>query len=120
MARVTVEEVKAIISTKLGEQVIEQYINSAGVIMDMLKGHSLPAPLMKEIERWITAHLIASSRERQAREEGAGGAYVRYAGMSYSGLRSTTYGQHAIALDTSGVLATMAGKTVTFKVIKEQ
>ena len=119
MARVTVDEVRSIISTKADDNTIYQYIASAQALMDLLIGQGLTAMQMKEIERWLTAHLIASTRDRQAREEGAGGAYIKYTGLSYTGLRGTTYGQQAIVLDTSGTLATIAGKSVKFKAIEQ-
>lgn len=119
MARVTVDEVRSIISTTADDPTIHQYIASTQALMDLLIGKGLTAPQMKEIERWLTAHLIASTRDRQAREEGAGGAYIKYTGLTYTGLRGTTYGQQAIVLDTSGTLAIIAGKSVKFKAIEQ-
>lgn len=121
MARVTADEVKAIIQTNVTDTQMQEYIFSAEVLLSSaFANRGLADDIYKEVTRWVTAHLIASSRDRQAREEGAGGAYVKYTGLSYTGLRGTTYGQHAITLDPTGVLAMMAGKVVHFKAIPEK
>jgi hypothetical protein len=112
MARVTAEEVRAIIETTATETQMQEYIFSAEVFIDsVFAGSSLSNNLMKEIERWITAHLIASSRDRQATEEGAGGAYVKYGSAGKKDrLYSTTYGQQAILLDPTGILDELSSK----------
>lgn len=119
MSTITIDEVRAIIPTTIPDEDMVHFIEFADAMMDVLRETDLPPKIMKEINRWMTAHLIASSRERQAREEGAGGAYIKYTGMSYTGLRGTTYGQQAIALDTTGTLNTIAGKAAKMWVIKE-
>lgn len=121
MARVTIDEVKAIIETSATDTQMQEYIFSAEAFVDSVLGTSLNDTLLKEIERWITAHLLASSRDRQAVEEGAGGAYVKYGTVYGRGLLSTTYGQHAIMLDPTGTLDTLASKKkVYFKAIKNE
>lgn len=116
MARTTVDLVKAVISTTLEDTNIEQYIDSASALIDVwFKGVSASEDMLSELERWIAAHLIASTKERQAREEGAGGAYIKYSGMYGIGLKSTTYGQTAISLDTTNTLKGITGGALYFK-----
>lgn len=106
--RTTAAEVKEIMETNLSDAIIDAYILSANALVTKLldfESSGLTDTLMKEIERWLTAHLIASTRERQAKTEEAGGAKVVYAGNSNLGLDSTTYGQMVKILDTTGIMA---------------
>jgi len=120
MVRVTAAEVKAIIETDMEDTNVDTYIGSANASIEgWFSGIAVTENMLKEIERWITAHLIAISKERQAREEGAGDAYIKYAGLFYTGLQQTSYGQMAIAIDTTGILKSLAGKNVTFFAVRE-
>ena len=121
MGRVTVAEVKAILDdTALSDPVITTFITSANVMVTQALGSSaLGASVLKEIERWMTAHMIASSRERMAKSEEAGGAKISYTGQFYTGLRGTPYGQMVLVLDTTGAMAALGGKAVKLQAIKE-
>ena len=122
MARTTATLVKQIIETDLEDPVVEGYITAASTLVDeVLAGASLSETLLTEIERWLTAHLIASTRERIAKSEEAGGAKIVYAGEWGQGLYSTSFGQTAIAMDTSGELAAMSGgaKRASLRAIKQ-
>ena len=117
MSTITIDEVRAIIPTTIPDEDMVHFIESADAMMDVLRGTDLPPKIMKEIHRWMTAHLIASSRERQAREEGAGGAYIKYTGMSYTGLRTHLPTSHCTGYNW--YLNTIAGKADKMWVIKE-
>lgn len=118
--RTTIDSVKEIIDTDIDEDSIYGIIGSANVfVTSYLTGKGLADDLLKEIEKWVAAHMIASSRERFSKEEGAGGAYIRYAGTFGEGLLATSYGQVAITLDTSGTLLAIAKnkqKATTFAI----
>ena len=107
--RVDPDEVKDIIETDMSDAAIEAYIAGANVTITALLGDAdLTAAQLKEIERWLTAHLMACSRERQVREETAGGARIAYFSeysMVGKGLDATLYGQQVKLLDTTGTLA---------------
>lgn len=91
------------------EDVVTSYINSANVFVTAVLGSKgLSTALMAEIERWLAAHMITSTIERQAKQEEAGGASITYAGDWGAGLLSTSYGQTAVAMDTSLTLASIA------------
>ena len=111
--RVTATEVKAIMDgVTLADSVIDSYITGANIVVtDNLGISGLSIGMLKEIERWLSAHLVAITRERQAKKEGAGGASIEYTGEWGSGLKSTSYGQMALALDSTGVLAGLEGKS---------
>lgn len=115
--RVTASEVKEIMDTTLSDVIVGAYITSANTLVNSVLGTGA-TDLLKEIERWLTAHMIAVTRERQAQKEGAGGAYIEYTGKYGQDLSSTSYGQMAMALDTTGALAGLAGKSASITAIK--
>ena len=121
MARVTAAEVKAILDkSKLTNTEIDVFITSANVLVTQALGSStLGASVLKEIERWMAAHMIASSRERVAKNEEAGGAKINYSGQFGRGLHSTPYGQMVLTLDTTGAMAALGGKAEKLQAIKE-
>jgi hypothetical protein len=82
MGRVTATEVKAIMDgVTLADAVIDSYIIGANTIVtDNLGSSTLSVAMLKEIERWLAAHLVAITRERTAKKEGAGGASIEYTG----------------------------------------
>lgn len=104
--RTTIEEVKKILgTTELSDGVLEAYIEDANVyINEILKGKGLSEPVLTTIEKWVTAHMITITQERAAKEEGAGGAYIKYAGEWGTGLSSSSYGQMAMNLDPTNTL----------------
>lgn len=107
--RTTATDVKLIIDTSLADATIEAYIGTASDFVDnALAGTTLSENSLTIIEKWLTAHLIASTQERVTTEEGAGGAYAKYAGVFGEGLKSTPYGQMAITLDMTGTLVNIA------------
>lgn len=105
-ARVTEAEVLAIMDNDLTEAQVTPYVTSANVFTTKIVGDtSLSADVLKEIERWLAAHMIASSKDKETKEEGAGNAYVKYSGYWTTGLNGTKYGQMVLALDSSGQFA---------------
>lgn len=113
--RVTQEDVLAVMdSTLTGEQVLP-YINSANVwttsmaeIIPLDEEEAKDASILFEIERWMSAHMISMTKERVSKEEGASGAYIKYAGDWGQGLKQTPYGQMVINYDSTGTLASLA------------
>lgn len=110
--RVTSTEVQEIIETDLSPLTINTYISAANLTVSAFLGSStvLSAAQLKEIERWLTAHLMASTRVRQAQDEKAGEASIKYQGKTEMGLDGTLYGQQVKLLDTTGTLAAKLGK----------
>lgn len=108
--RTTLDKVIEILdNTTLDDDIITSIINSANVfVTESLVGKGLSDAILAEIERWLAAHMIVSSRERLAAKEGAGGAFIEYAGQWGEGLLSTSYGQTAMMMDTSGTLLAIA------------
>ena len=108
----TPTEVKEIYPTDMTETQIQAYINVAEVIVAANVTCGLSTTVLEEIERWLTAHLIASTQERQTKSERLGEAEVVYTGEYGPGLESTTYGQTAMMLDSCGGLAAMGKKAI--------
>ena len=107
--RVGPSEVRAI--CPLPESVdVQPFIVVASLTIDAhLTATGQSAALLTEIERWLAAHFACVQSPRFV-EVGSGGERLRFeAGPLGEGLKSTRYGQQAIALDTSGVLARLAG-----------
>jgi len=112
MAWVTISEVREIIDTDLADAAIQTFIAGADSIVSTVLGDdsNLPDSAKKEIERWLTAHLMATSREPQIASIGADGVNVTYQGLTGKGLESTFYGQNVLLLDTTGKLASSLQK----------
>lgn len=115
MARVTPTEVKNILdNSQLSDATVQVFIDSATTIIDSVFASEtvLSVTQLKEIERWLTAHLIASTIERTTEEEKLGEATVKYTGKYGELLKLTPYGQNALLLDVTGKLGAYAGKSV--------
>jgi hypothetical protein len=110
--RVTLDEVKEIIVTDLSNTSINAFITSANITVTAILGGdtTITSAQLKEIERWLTAHFIASGPERQSHSEKAGDATVTYEGKTGKGLNGTSYGQQVIILDTTGKMVAEAGQ----------
>jgi hypothetical protein len=116
--RTTAAKVKTIIDTDLEDAQVEEFITDANRLVDKaLNNSGLSEDLLTSIEKWFTAHLIASSRERMAKKEGAGGVSIEYAGTYGQGLASTPYGQQVKALDPTGRMSALGGGTAYIKAL---
>jgi hypothetical protein len=119
MARVTATEVKEImLDTALTDAQIGVFIAVATDMVDDLDSDTtLGESRLALIERWLTAHLIASTIERMGTREKVGDAEITYMGEFGQNLSSTPYGQTAAMLDTSGTLKALGKKKITFHAI---
>jgi len=110
--RVTAVEVKEIMDNcTVIDSVVDNFIITASALVDkiFIGDLSITAVLLKEIEKWLTAHLLASTLSRTTSQEQIGDVSVKYTGFWKEGLSSTSYGQMVLILDTSGKMA-KAGK----------
>lgn len=107
--RVTATEVKEIIETTLSDAIVNAHIAGANALVNEVFGTGT-SDLLKQIELWLTAHMLTLTRERQAAKEGAGGANIEYTGTFGQGLESTTFGQMVKVLDTTGAMASLGTK----------
>lgn len=104
--RVTDTEVFAIIETSLTD--IDVFINTANMMVTAyLGGVGLSDATLKEIERYLSAHVL-SVRDPRVKATKVDVLSETYTGQFGMGLNATQYGQMAILLDTSGTLGKMA------------
>lgn len=117
MARVTEEEVKAIFPCPEDAD-LTPFIESAHIVVDTYLGNDgLEESLLKEIERWLSAH-FASARYSVNSKEKVGDVDVTKQGKWGMGLESTDYGQKVLLLDPTGKLGNMSDKQrIYFEVI---
>lgn len=116
--RVTAKEVKMILdNSSLSDPIVDTYILGANALVNSTLGTGT-TDLLKEIERWMAAHMISVTRERMAKKEGAGGALIEYTGEYKGGLDSSPYGQMVKTLDTTGAMATLGLKSANSYAVK--
>lgn len=112
MARVTEEEVKDIIDTDVQ---LEPFIQAANLTVDQhLKNKRLSKDLLKEIERWLSAH-FAAIQDPQAVSERINGLQQNFGIQKGLGLDATQYGQQVKVLDPTGTLAGLGHKKASIK-----
>lgn len=114
-ARVTAAEVKEILdNSTLTDPIINAFIAAATLLVDnvLSTDTTLDADLLKEIERWLTAHMITVTPvgDRIVTEAGAGGASVKFAGTYGESLHASPYGQMVLTLDSTGKFAALNSK----------
>lgn len=114
--RVTADEVKDLIDTTLTDGRIETYITSAAVYVETAVGTKFDDEYLKELQRWMTAHLISTTNERQLQKATAGPAGATYFGVAGKGLESSTYGQTVLNLDTTGTFAEINNQYKTTRI----
>jgi len=106
MARTDKDNVKVIIDTNISDSDVTSFIDDANVIVDnRLSGEDVDDDILTMIEKYLTAHLISVSRERQATDEKVGDVSVKYSGSFSKFLEMTSYGQEVLILDPTGKMA---------------
>lgn len=100
----------------VNEADVNKYITGANAMLNEVIGTGTSV-LMTEIEKWLTAHMISSTRERIGKEEEAGGAKIKYTGFWSEGLKSTPYGQMVLTLDTTGAFAALGKPSASITAI---
>jgi len=115
MARVTDAQVKEIIETTIDTNA---FIRSANLFVDnKLLNQGLSNDLLAEIELWIAAHFVAI-REGKVTDETMGDGKVAFERAKMGkGLEATSYGQQALVLDSTGILAQSGKKRGIIQVV---
>ena len=107
-ALVTANEVREIMDdATIPDALVNVCIIGADALTDIVfsEDTEIGSVLLKEIQRWLTAHMVASTPNyRTVSKEKVGDADVTYTGKWDVNLLSTTYGQMAIQLDVTGKL----------------
>jgi cyclophilin family peptidyl-prolyl cis-trans isomerase len=108
MAKITASRVREIIETDMADTEVGAFIDGAYWFLGEVFSN---VDSLEELQRWVAAHMIAATRERQAKQEKAGPASATYMGYGEgANLASTTYGQMALTMDTTGKLAEASTK----------
>jgi len=110
-ARVTADEVREIFETDLSDSEINVCINLAHqliVQLDLAGTGGLPEATLEYIELLLSAHYCSLKDPRASEERVARDFQIKYQGKTDMGLEATFYGQQAIVLDSSGILADFA------------
>jgi hypothetical protein len=112
MARVTDSEVLELMGNPEIESGIGIYIEVAhNLVNRVFEGDlNILQSTLKELELFITAHIITSTVLRQAVKEQVGDASVEYNKLTGDGLQSTSYGNVALMIDYTGKLRSMVSK----------
>ena len=118
MARVTKEEVAGLIATNFD---VSPFIATANLLVEEnLADQGMSDARLKTIELWLSAHFVAVAEERGAlMGSDKGDSAEVYKIIVGTGLNMTRFGQQAISLDTSGVLADQAStmKSAQFRTV---
>ena len=116
MVRTTPAEVRLIMDnlteTAVSNAVINSFILGANALVTKVLGDDadIGSVLLVDIERWFTAHMIASTIHRTTTEEKLGEATVKYTGEFKQDLSSTPYGQMVKQLDVTGKMNNIGKK----------
>jgi len=99
--------------------VVDVFIGVASRVLDSVfsSDTSMTTAQLKDIETWLSAHMIASTLWRQTSAEEVDGASVKYTGYWSKDLESTSYGQMVKVIDTSGKMANVGKKLASMKSI---
>jgi hypothetical protein len=107
LARTTSGEVAGIIETD-GTISLSPFITAASSLVDWLQGKDtdgeLSSSLLTEIEKWLAAHFYAH-RDQLLSSKSTSKASGSFQGQTGMVLSSTQYGQTAMLLDVTGILA---------------
>lgn len=111
--RVTEDQVRTLTGISAVVDVAQAIDTASLLVTEELTGRSPQQSdaRLVQIELYLAGHFaVVSDREGPLASEALGDAVERYHNIYFAGLRSTRFGQQAILLDTSGVLAAMAAK----------
>ena len=118
--RTNITEVRAVMDTALEDEELKPIIEMANRIVTLkLSASTLTAAELKDIETYLTAHLIATGKERQPEEEKVGDVDLRFQKKPQEFLKSTTYGQTVLFLDTSGLMQQSTKMRASITAIKQ-
>lgn len=103
--RVSPSGVEDIFDTELETEQLQVWIEIANELVDDISDadSSIDGTRLSKIEKLLAAH-FASAQDPRIAEDSVGGSSITYQVDVGEGLRSTVYGQQAIALDSSGTL----------------
>lgn len=119
--RTTKTKVRYVIQTGLEDDEIDALITQSNSIVTRTIGdEGLESTLLRDIETWLTAHLIAIGKERQPLSEKVGDIWLTFEKTGAKGfLEQTTYGQMVLFLDSTGNFQKSSLKRASIKAVKQ-
>ncbi|KKM27947.1 hypothetical protein LCGC14_1569630 [marine sediment metagenome] len=110
-ARVTAGAVKEVVPTKIADSVVlTNFIDTANLFVDThlaSAGHT--DAILAKIELYLAAHYVALTEEQGGLTRSKlGDADESFANIYGQGLKATRFGQQALAIDTTGILNSVA------------
>ena len=118
--RTTVTEVKIIMDTALEDSEVTSIIGYANrMVTNILGEEGLVDSLLKDIETYLSAHLIATGKERQASEEKVKDFTIKYTGKYGEFLKMTSFGYQVLMLDTTGKFADIGKQKINVVAIAQ-
>jgi hypothetical protein len=118
-AQVTATAVKDIVETALAASQINSFINMSYAVTRPVAGNLGACgggDTLKQIMLLLSAH-FTTLWDRMLKSESIGGEWsASFMGQDGKGLEASLYGQQALALDCSGMLAKAGMKQATFQV----
>ncbi len=118
--RVTADEVREIMDGLTATNpIISTFITAASAVIDKVFANDseIGDTLKKELERWLTAHMLAMSISRTAAKEKLGEADVTYTGTYGMNLLATLYGQTVLTLDITGKMSNVGKRPASMYAI---
>jgi hypothetical protein len=122
MSRTTKTAVRYVIDTSLEDDEIDALIEQANIMVTATVGLSvLSSDVLKNIETWLTAHLIAIGKERQPIVEKVGDIWLQFdkAAAAANFLELTNYGRTVLFLDPTGSFQSASLKRASIKAIPQ-
>lgn len=119
-SRTSAERVKEIVTTSISDEVVasNMLFTANNLVTTHLLNEGYSSDTLEQIEMYLAAHLVALSEEKGGLiRTQFGDAEEWYSDQYDTGLRMTRFGQTALALDSSGVLANISAAA---KVLKAQ
>ncbi len=106
MPKVTSQEVRDLMGT-LDTMDLTEHVNSAGIVVEEdLVNSGLSVQRRKLVELYLAAHFATLALEKGGlKSDEVGESVETYQTMSEKGFNSTRWGQQAMSLDSSGILA---------------
>lgn len=120
--RTNVADVKAIMENcTVADATVTSLITAASAIVDKVfeDDTEMTDTLLTEVERWLTAHMIACSLQRSTSRERLGDAEVSYTGDWGKLLDMTPYGQMVKTLDITGNIANLGRRLASIYVVPQ-
>ena len=113
-SRITVADLIEIYDTELTDAQLAAFVNSAHYLIQAnLLSVGLSETILTEIHKYLAAH-YASLRDQRIQQEKVAEISKTYQGKTNMYLESTSYGQMAVMMDTSGTLANLGEEPATF------